>query len=340
MNESTTSNTTPRNIIPHNTAAGGIAKDQSTMDLCLICNKADARLCSQCHSSFYCSKKCQTADYPIHKLLCSDFKAFNTTSRPSDEHFRAVVFPVNERKPKLVWLHCKSDTEGYQSPNIKTLLGPNAPLAQKPIRYNPVLKRYLSNTIFLNFRDTALIDGSTPNESVRSLLNTKAGRYFDWCGQLGAYTAVGLYSDPERCKDLTMDDFRHTTDYLMSLDHYGNPPTTPSGLLTDSDAAAIVPEPSVVDRPHGGNARYPSKSFILGIVLVLLFVFFAFPAFVDYFLSTVVIFVFGATFAFIIVLVTYCITDITVFISFVDDILYLSANIAMDVFYSILLFSF
>ncbi|KAK8872462.1 Ubiquitin carboxyl-terminal hydrolase 19, partial [Apiospora arundinis] len=232
------------------------------MGLCLMCNKADASLCRQCNSAFYCSKKCQTADFPIHKLLCSDFKTFNATSRPSGEHFRAIIFPVVERKPNFIWLHCKSDSEGYQCPDIEALLGPNAPLSQKPIRYNPILDKP---------QDTALVDGSKPNESVRSILNTKAGRYFDWCGQLGAYNTVGLSLDPERCQDLDMNDLRHIADYLISLDHYRNPPTALSGMSTDSEKAIFTTDPSVVDRPHSANVNHRNRASIMGFLLLFLF---------------------------------------------------------------------
>lgn len=68
-----------------------------------------------------------------------------------------------------------------------------------------------------------------------------------------------------------MNDFRHIADYLMSLDHHGNPPIAPSGLPTAIDEAVLTPEPSVVGRPHGGNASYPNSSRIAVILLLALF---------------------------------------------------------------------
>jgi hypothetical protein len=130
--------------------------------LCTACNEPNGRHCARCKNARYCSTACQKADWPIHKLLCPTFADFDASNRATDEHFRAILFPVDEEKPELIWLHCKwhSDEESrYQHPEAESLLGPGAFPMDAPIQYNPVLKRTLSDTIYVCYRDTFLIDG-------------------------------------------------------------------------------------------------------------------------------------------------------------------------------------
>ncbi|KAI0532870.1 hypothetical protein GGR58DRAFT_147389 [Xylaria digitata] len=189
-------------------------------DLCIICNKSNALRCQRCKSASYCSKLCQRGDFPIHKLLCAKFSAFDIKERPTEEHVRAILFPVDQRQPKLIWLHCewKEPEDEYeirwQSPNAQPYL--NSHGHEVPIRYNPVLARRLSNTVCVSYRDTFLIDGSAPNRSIKAITDTVPGYHLDWRGPIIAYGKVGADFDPEQCRDVDMNDFRHIADYLNS----------------------------------------------------------------------------------------------------------------------------
>ncbi|KAL9086506.1 MAG: hypothetical protein Q9165_007122 [Trypethelium subeluteriae] len=196
---------------------------------CTVCNKATARHCNRCKSARYCSTTCQHADWPTHKLLCAAFSAFDTSSRPTNEHVQAIFFPVNDKKPEVVWLHFKfnddddsDDYAGYQFAEVHSFLGPDA-LERKSIQYNPVLKRNLSDTIYVCCRDAFLIDGSEPNKSIASITATKPGQYHDWRGPIIAYGKVGLGIDQPVCKDLDMNDFRHITDNFLSYNSNHTP---------------------------------------------------------------------------------------------------------------------
>nr|XP_018899926.1 PREDICTED: ubiquitin carboxyl-terminal hydrolase 19-like [Bemisia tabaci] len=79
---------------------------------CIVCLKDNAKLCSRCRNLRYCSKDCQKNDRKIHRLLCSDYASFDASSRPSDNHFRAIIFPVEEFEPKFVWMQCQ-DASGF-----------------------------------------------------------------------------------------------------------------------------------------------------------------------------------------------------------------------------------
>ena len=195
-----------------------MASDASTS--CILCDKSNARLCKQCKSTSYCSKECQQKDWPTHKLLCTTFCSFDSLRRPSEESYRAILFSIDEKKPKFIWLHCTwlddPDDGRYQNPEIMSFLGPNTSLEDKPIRYNPVIKKSLVNTIFIGHRDAFLIDGSKSNKSIKGIMATAAGQTIDWRGPIIAFGKVGLSLDPPNCRDLDMNDFRHIADFFRT----------------------------------------------------------------------------------------------------------------------------
>jgi len=203
----------------HPPSAKYVMTSPDALTFCIGCNKSKTSLCSWCKSACYCSGACRDADWHIHKLLCVTFPNFDASSRPTDESIRAFLFPVDEEKPIIIWLHCEwsddDDDTKYQHPyaEIRSLLGPDAFLAHATIQYNPVLKRELSDTIYICYRDTFLIDGSKRNNSIASIIATKPGWYHDWRGPIIAY---GRGGHTIACKDLDMNDFRHVTDFFLS----------------------------------------------------------------------------------------------------------------------------
>ncbi|PYH28405.1 uncharacterized protein BO87DRAFT_420397 [Aspergillus neoniger CBS 115656] len=71
-------------------------------DCCLMCNTTPARPCGRCRSIHYCSKDCQESDSSSHNLLCKKFATL--PERPSPEHKRAILFPVDKTEPDLIWV--------------------------------------------------------------------------------------------------------------------------------------------------------------------------------------------------------------------------------------------
>ncbi|KAF2103202.1 hypothetical protein NA57DRAFT_52730 [Rhizodiscina lignyota] len=176
--------------------------------LCANCPKPHSKICAGCRSIHYCSKKCQKADWPTHKLLCRSFATFDISTRPTEWHYRAILFPTDERTPHFIWVFglwkilpgCQ-----YQCYETAELLDGDCG-ASMYIQENTRLGRELKNCIQIEHRDAFLHDGSKPNLSIRSLTGFK--QYYNWrgpivvCGNLGAPTK-------EMCRDIDMLDVRH-----------------------------------------------------------------------------------------------------------------------------------
>ncbi|KAI4948249.1 hypothetical protein J4E91_006244 [Alternaria rosae] len=154
----------------------------------------------------------------IYLLLLQDI-------RPSVNHYRAVLFDADEAKPRFIWLLCKwlendeeeeDEEENYQMPITKAIIGDDSASSHAPIQHNSRLDIPLSDTIFVTYRDTFLIDGSRPNKSVASITSTQPGTYTDWRGPIVAYAKVGRRIDPPTCRHFDMVDFRHVTDHFLS----------------------------------------------------------------------------------------------------------------------------
>ncbi|KAF7515767.1 hypothetical protein G7054_g14423 [Neopestalotiopsis clavispora] len=192
---------------------------------CLLCKKActEASLCSRCKSTHYCSQECQTKDWPVHKLLCKSFSEFDLSTRPSECHFRGILFPEHQSKPQIVWLESPSNkVDGYtwNFPNLKPFLGDVLP-ERIMMQTDPVLKRPLPNTIHICCRSN--FEGSCLNQSVATALAapelaTIPGQPFRWCGPVVAVSKQGRRYDPDSapCRDLDMNDFRYIVDYLVA----------------------------------------------------------------------------------------------------------------------------
>ncbi|OBT39662.1 hypothetical protein VE00_10672 [Pseudogymnoascus sp. WSF 3629] len=203
---------------------------------CTVCNKSNAARCDRCKSAYYCSKACQREDWPTHGLLCKAFSQFDASSRPTNEHIRAIHFPIDCKKPKVFWLHCKwcnYDDVRYQQPEVESFLGPDAFPKHAPIQYNPVLKRDMSDTVYICHRDTFLVDGSKANNSIAGITATKPGQYHDWRGPIIAY------------------DFRDITDYFLSYSYTPTPATQQSiDTMVKGVKINCIGDRKLFNKPH------------------------------------------------------------------------------------------
>lgn len=72
---------------------------------CGVCLKTDnlASFCQRCRSVAYCSLSCRSEDKFFHEMLCEGYTNFLST-RISPNHRAAFHFPLDEDKPRLIWL--------------------------------------------------------------------------------------------------------------------------------------------------------------------------------------------------------------------------------------------
>lgn len=192
----------------------------TTSALCDMCSKPGPQRCQACHKSRYCSRECQKLDWPIHKLVCKLFKDFE--ERPGGNFRRAIYFPDTNSRPRFIWLPFTwiggdaGNGEGiYHLPNLDIIFGKGKQLAApNSLTFNPVLNRFLSHTILINYGDSCLIDGSPWNKSVYAIVDPELTRH--WRGPIVAYGMQGVDFDPSNSDDLDTTDFRHIIDYMRS----------------------------------------------------------------------------------------------------------------------------
>ncbi|KAJ5748229.1 uncharacterized protein N7511_009925 [Penicillium nucicola] len=199
-------------------------------DCCVMCNKSPGIQCPQCRSTYYCSKDCERSDFASHDPLCKQFAL--QPDRPSPEHKRAIFFPVEEDKPCLIWIPCRrqydeEDGIGWKKVDYNPYLGTDDPLKRTMrIEHNPVRDRNLGSgftcfsprkegyCVSLLHRDAYLKDGSATNKSI--LASVRASRTattpHEYRGPMIALREL----HHEDFADMTLADFRHLMDYLIS----------------------------------------------------------------------------------------------------------------------------
>ncbi|KAK6361245.1 hypothetical protein TWF730_004987 [Orbilia blumenaviensis] len=199
-------------------------------DSCVMCNKHPANTCNQCRSIWYCSKACQEKDWPSHKLLCKLFA--NQEPRPSEFHRRAIFFPVDEDKPRMIWLLCERNEDEergpWESTNAKSYIG-DVSKGTSRIDYNPITRRRLGSgfrawmrregySIAMIYRDAFGIDGSAINRSIlRSVSRSNEAPAIAWSGPLVAVRELQAnWSLHPVHEDVDLGDFRHIVDFFIT----------------------------------------------------------------------------------------------------------------------------
>lgn len=195
-----------------------------------MCNKSSAVPCAKCRSTHYCSIDCEKSDFPSHSLLCEQFTT--QPERPSAEHKLAIYFPVERDTPCLEWVSCprqcdEEDGISWTKIDPYPLLGiDNPPKRIMRIEHNPVRNRNLGSgfsvyyphkegyCIALIHRDAYLIDGLRTNRSILASVRAscRSPVPHEFLGPMIALREV----HHEDYADITLADFRHIMDYLIS----------------------------------------------------------------------------------------------------------------------------
>jgi hypothetical protein len=163
----------------------------------------------------------------IHKYVCEQFKATTTTnSRPSPAHKLALILPVDEAKPKLVWMKFTEKTDAaedtiYESPDFTYLGEGGSPqlltISRAMKAANRQVQRFdFEDTVVIYLREAGMMDGSRTNTCVNALV--KDTKQFDWKGPLIVLGQPGTALDPLIHRDIVPMDVRLAIDYLRSYD--------------------------------------------------------------------------------------------------------------------------
>lgn len=130
----------------------------------------------------------------------------------------------------MVWLPCERDIEDdtripYELVNPHPYLGSDEPsVGRLQIESNPIRDRYFGRgmvqwalrkegySIILLFRDAFSIDGSAINRSILESVGTSGVPAHQWRGPMAAVRQT----PSEFYEDITLDDFRHIIDHVIS----------------------------------------------------------------------------------------------------------------------------
>ncbi|KAJ6009386.1 hypothetical protein N7522_004402 [Penicillium canescens] len=173
---------------------------------------------------------CEKSDFPSHNLLCEQFAI--QPDRPSPEHKRAIFFPVEGDKPCLIWIPCRrqydeADGIGWTQIDSYPYLGTDDPFkGTMRIEHNPVRGRNLGSgfagfapyqegfCVSLIHRDAYLKDGSAINRSILASVRASCTSIIphEYRGPMVALREIRH----EAYADITLADFRHLMDYLIS----------------------------------------------------------------------------------------------------------------------------
>ncbi|KAL2829123.1 hypothetical protein BJY01DRAFT_255110 [Aspergillus pseudoustus] len=211
-----------------------MASDQSSGVLgaendCIICGQPEAKRCSQCISTSYCSRVCQKKDFAAHKHLCKEFATVE--ARPSPQHRRAIFFPESEDTPRPIWVKCNTTPVEKWTADIKGETDPHlgadhptpeiARITHNPVRdvhfgaayerLRPAAGGYCVSRIT---RKQALIDGSDENKSLITATKPVVALARPYLGNM---LAVRELSEGTR-DDITLADFRHLIDHLITAE--------------------------------------------------------------------------------------------------------------------------
>ncbi|KAJ5604750.1 Zinc finger mynd-type protein [Penicillium lagena] len=151
-------------------------------------------------------------------LLCDSFNHFITSPLSTDRNVtfkRAILFPADAETPRFVWLKCTLDPKGFEFDDSRSMLGDGHVFpGRNSVKRNPVREKELDYNIEIVHRDDFKHDGSRINESI--LTATQQKTTCPWAGNVVAVRREGSRSNTAVVGNMTMEDFRHTTDYLST----------------------------------------------------------------------------------------------------------------------------
>jgi len=188
--------------------------------MCIMCQSdaSGSGECSGCLSVWYCSRQCQSVDWPAHQLLCSSYVTF-VRSRPSSPNRLGIFFPRGTERPQLIWVpmiakHKPGLPDRYY-PNFSSFLGhERGALSAISITQNRRRGVSVGHDITVFHRRS----DELPNKSLRHAVEACHGMMVP--GEAGSGQLVAMAgranTPPSAAADITLSDFRHVLDLFST----------------------------------------------------------------------------------------------------------------------------
>ena len=189
------------------------------LGLCCVCESPTTVRCGQCYSSWYCSGRCQSEDWNLHKILCKEYTGLRRCGRQLSPSYKlAILFSAEGQKPELLEVYCGS-TEGMQKSQdavmTRSLASQTFPLSR--ILCSRARGQSKDEPLQLTFVNESSAKILRPNWSILQVI--KGVHDNGWRGPVLAMKMRRNPSDSIWPDDLLLNDFRSLVKYLKG---YGN----------------------------------------------------------------------------------------------------------------------
>lgn len=175
--------------------------------LCVMCQMPGKR-CTACQSCTYCSKRCQSIDWPTHRLLCPQYVK-KLSSRPSPCHRLAIWFRRDHERPRLAWAGVQGEGRDNSNLVFDGFLGAqHAAHWSLPFSVNSRRSLNLGYTLCIYYEDYST-DRNNSIFGTAALSSTSVP--YEWCGEIVVVSgrpSIGPFAD------VTLADFRHVQDFF------------------------------------------------------------------------------------------------------------------------------
>lgn len=191
---------------------------------CISCGKRGdgLSLCGHCVGAWYCSKECQQADWPVHKILCAKYAELSE-QEPEKQGYRALLFRHDSRHPQLIIL----PREPYRPRRLELLISETIETCGFGYNERIGITHISKGGLRVLSGSYHVIDNSPRNKSIfASVKTTGFTPPHAWAGNVVVRRGTG---------GVTMADLRHAIDwfglYPEDLMYMHSGPRTPPVML-------------------------------------------------------------------------------------------------------------
>lgn len=225
-----------------------------------MCSSPTSQQCPVCQSTSYCSKTCEKADQPTHKLLCRTppVPISYMQGQPMFATRQALLFPEKEQAPRWASYNARYPPDSYYhypyrnyashipehpAKQLISFEGPHLTITGNALR----ARSRTNNQIEVYYTAKSPGDGFSLNLSVLGATQQRAAQ--SWFGPLLAVKVVLPVTTPPQYLDIDMIDFRDVIDLLCTH------PALDINAMTDPAAASNLEVSAVRINSRSDQAR-------------------------------------------------------------------------------------